>query len=240
MLQDLRGRASVTGEGRLVDLACGPGRVAIRMASYFKDILAIDHETEMIEVGRQVAARHEVGNIDWRAGRVEDLEIPDETIELITIGEAFHRLDQRWVLERSLDWLLSGACLTTLGCNGIRRGLEPWQDVLREVLEKWTGKVSKPRGAVRDSTRTAEHAEQVFRGAGFVDVQNHPSIHHHVWPPESIIGNLYSSSGNLRGVLGDDADGFEADLTRHLLDFDPRGEYSEPLGFGFTLGRKTE
>ena len=54
MLEDLRGRASVTGAGRLGDLAGGPGRVSIRMASYFKDILAIDHEPEMIEVGRTV------------------------------------------------------------------------------------------------------------------------------------------------------------------------------------------
>lgn len=238
LLVDLREKAHVTGQGRLLDLACGPGRVAIPLAPYFSEVLAIDQEPEMIEVGKEEACRFGTEKIQWKVGRAEDLDLAGASFELVTIGEAFHRLDQQQILEWVLDWLVPSGCLVTLGCNGIRRGLEPWQDVLREVFQTWTGRDSKPRTSTLDSTRTAEHTVQVFEGSGLVDVQNHPSMHHHVWTPESIIGNLYSASGNLNAALGDRAEAFEADLKRQLLNHDPSGRYHEKLGLGFTLGRK--
>src|SRR5579871_1563527 len=44
LMQDLVRRAGVTGQGRLLDLACGPGRVAFALAGYFQEIWAIDQE----------------------------------------------------------------------------------------------------------------------------------------------------------------------------------------------------
>ncbi len=240
LLDDLRKRARLTGKGRLLDLACGPRRVALPLATHFADVLAIDQEPEMIEVAGEEAERLGAENIQWQVARAENLDLPSATVELITIGEAFHRLDQRLILQLSLDWLSPGACLVTLGCNGIRRGLEPWQDILRGVYQTWTGRESNPRTSTLDSTRTAEHSARVLEGAGFVNVQNHPFWDSHVWTLESIIGNLYSASGNLKATLGERSEGFEADLKRQLLEYDSSGRYPEKLGFGYTLGRKPD
>ncbi len=192
----------------------------------------------MIEVGQEEARKAGVRSIEWKVGRAEDLELPGESVELITIGEAFHRLDQQRILENSLHWLRPGACLATLGCDGIRRGREPWQDVLRKVFGRWTGRESRPRATALDTARTAEHAMRVCRAAGFVDVQSRQVSHAHVWTPESIIGNLYSASGNLKETLGSRAGAFETDLERRLLALDPSGRYPETIGFGYTLARK--
>ena len=239
LLEDLGKKARVTGKGRLLDLACGPGRVALPLSRHFSEVLAVDQESEMIDVGKEEAKKLGVKNVQWKVGRAEDLNLLGNSIELITIGEAFHRLDQRLILELAQEWLLPGGCLATLGCDGIRRGLEPWQDVLRSVLRTWTGKESKPRTSGLDTTRTAEHAMQVCEGAGFVDVQSQTLWHNHVWSLLAIIGNLYSASGNLKETLGSKAKEFETDLERQLLAHDSSGRYSERIGFGYTLGRKS-
>ena len=44
--------------------------------------------------------------MDGRAGRGVDAS--PESFELITIGEAFHRLDQRLIAERAMEWLAPG------------------------------------------------------------------------------------------------------------------------------------
>ena len=93
LLNDLREKTMVTGKGRLLDLACGPGRVALPLAQNFAEVLAIDQEPEMIEVGKEEAKRRGTENIQWKVGRAEELELSNGSIELITIGEAFHRLD---------------------------------------------------------------------------------------------------------------------------------------------------
>ena len=104
-LADLRSVANTTGQGALLDLACGPGRVAIPMARYFRSVLAVDVEAEMIGVGKEEAAKRGATNITWRVEPAEDLELSDRSIELITVGEALHRLDQERTLTNALRWL---------------------------------------------------------------------------------------------------------------------------------------
>ena len=103
LLRNLVERAGVTGAGRLLDLACGPGRVALALASWFREVWAIDLEPEMIEVGQQVATQRGVNTITWMVGKAEDVQAAPASCELITIGDAFHRLDWQLVAKQALQ-----------------------------------------------------------------------------------------------------------------------------------------
>lgn len=140
LLKDLIERAGITGKGRLLDLACGPGRVSLALVSSFPEVWAIDLEPEMIEAGHREATQQGVKNIKWMVGRVEDLEAPRASFELITIGEAFHRLDQQLVTKQTLQWLKPGCCLAIIGCLGVVNGKEPWQRIVADVVRQWTGR----------------------------------------------------------------------------------------------------
>src|SRR5437899_12004288 len=94
LLSDLLIRAEAPARGHLLDLACGPGRVAVALAPSFERVWGVDLEPEMIEVGRREATRRGANNITWSVVRAEDLEAPSARFDLITVGEAFHRLDQ--------------------------------------------------------------------------------------------------------------------------------------------------
>jgi ubiquinone/menaquinone biosynthesis C-methylase UbiE len=67
--------------------------------------MAIDLEGEMIAVGQHEAAQRGVTTITWKVGKAEDLQAPPASFELITIEEAFHRLDQQLIATQALQWL---------------------------------------------------------------------------------------------------------------------------------------
>ena len=241
LIDDLRRRARVTGTGRLLDLACGPGRAALPLAAFFREVWAVDQEPEMVEAGRAEAERRSVTNVRWMVGRAEEVVASPGSCELITIGEAFHRLDRRLTAARALEWLAPGGGLATMGCFSIKRGEEPWHEVLREVLRKWTDHGSSTRPARPKKSpvpRGADHDREVLRAIGFQDAGACDFPHPYVWTLDSILGNLYSTASLSKQALGGKAERFEAELRRALLAYDSSGRYPESLGFGYSLFRK--
>lgn len=240
LLRGLLDRAGITGEGRLLDLACGPGRLAFALASSFREIWAIDLEPEMIETARKEAARRPAGEIKWMVGRVEGLEAPPSSFELVTMGEAFHRLDQQVVAEKVFQWLQPGGHVATLGCFSILSGTEPWQRIVVATVNRWTGRPSRDADGSppRNYGGGPDHDERVLREQGFADVASHLLVEAHDWTIEAIIGYLYSTSVCSRNLLGSRADAFEADLRAALLSLEPGGIYRENIRWGFTIGRR--
>ena len=238
LLDDLLTRARVSGDGRLLDLACGPGRIAIPVAVSFAEVWAVDLEPEMIAVGRREAERRGIGNIMWLTGKAEDLEAESASFELIVVGEAFHRLNQRFVAEKALGWLAPESCIATMGCHGIMSGTESWQRIVAETVRRWTERESGHGSAKAGQARGPENCERVLREAGFVDVESLAFVQRQDWTTQSIIGYLYSTSFCSRRVLGEKAAAFEADLTDTLRAHDPGGLYGERMRCGYTLGRR--
>ena len=230
-LSVLRSRAGTTGHGSLLDVACGPGRVAIPMAPYFDSVLAVDVEAEMIAVGQKNADSRGATNIAWRLERAEDLQLGARSLELITIGEAFHRLDQPRILKCALEWLLRGGSLATLGAEPVWRGGEPWKRTVVDIVNKWT---NQSLGAPNQGRWGGPVDE--LRAAGFT-VEEHESILERIWTCDSIVGFMFSTSVASRRVLGDRASGFEADLRAALLELEPSDRFVSMQRFGFTLGR---
>lgn len=232
LIDDLRRRAEITGDGRLLDLACEPGRVALPLAPFFREVWAIDLEPEMVEVGREEARQCGATNVRWMGGRAEEVEALPGSFELITIGEAFHRLDQRLIVQRALEWLPPGRCLATLGCDSVFKGHEQWQALGTEVRSRWTGQ------GLGTGPKPASQPLAILRTAGFEDVANYEFQMPYVWTLEAIIGNLYSTSVTSNRALGDKAAAFEDDVRRMLLAYDARGQYPATLSFGYTLARR--
>ncbi|MEK7767354.1 MAG: class I SAM-dependent methyltransferase, partial [bacterium] len=238
LLDDLCRRAGVSGAGRLLDLGCGPGRVALPLASRFREVVAVDLEPEMIKVGGEEAGCQGVANVKWSVGRVEDVSEIAGSCELITMGEAFHRFDQPLILRRALEWLQPGGCLATLGGTNalLKKGEAPWQRKLAEVWARWEGKgvAGGHPTAVTSTTRYGD----LMAEAGFEDLGDHDFDATLTWDVDSLIGNAYSSSVMSRRALGERAAGFEADMRRTMLALEPGGRFTETFTFGYTLARK--
>jgi SAM-dependent methyltransferase len=236
LLDDVRARAQITGAGRLLDLACGTGEVALALATDFRQVWAVDQEPEMVALGRAKAQRSGATNLLWRVGRAEEVAAPPHSFELITIGAAFHRLDRPLIARRALEWLPPGRCLALLGSNSVWTGQEVWQALAAAVMEKWIGDARRGGHGEPDQPRQT-HAE-VLQAAGFEDLAEYHFPTAHVWTVDTLLGYLHSTAVASPSVLGARREPFAADVRRALLTYDARGQYHETMDFYYILARR--
>ena len=94
----------VPGRARALDLGCGPGKVALQLASHFGEIVAVDPSESMLAAGRELSR---AGNIRWLQGHAEDISLGGP-FDLITIGTAVHWMHHDVVFPRLREWLRQG------------------------------------------------------------------------------------------------------------------------------------
>lgn len=238
LLSDLLSR--VDGRTRMLDLACGPGRIALALAPQFESVLAVDSEPEMITTGERLAADRSIANIAWQCCRAEDLAQTSAFFDLITIGEAFHRLDQPLVLQSAMRWLRPGGAIASMGSTGLLQGREPWQLAVTALAREWTKDVFPDGWAQsRPGSATGPGAEaEAMRRAGFSNVESRAFVVEHTWTVDEIAGYLRTTSVCSRRVLGAQHAAFEAALRDALLGMNPDGRFFERLEFGYTAGQR--
>lgn len=239
LVEDLCGRASVSGRGRLLDLACGPGTVTFALSTHFAEVWAVDQEAEAIDFAADKGARLGIDNVRWMIGRAEDVD-PEETFDVITIGTAFHRLDRRRVADLAMQWLRTGGSLVLLWSDTALNGAADWQQVLAQILVDWMQRTAAEDRLPPD---LAEHLIElphitVLQDAGFVVSRHYVFEEIHDWNLEELIGLVYSTSLLPRSVLGDRAAAFEADMRERLLAIQPTGVFREHASFAYDLAHR--
>lgn len=232
----LKADAGLGYDSKVLDLATGPGRLALALAPSLRKVAAVDVEPEMLEEGRRVARRQGVANVEWVHARAEELMISPGSMDLVMIGEAFHRLDQDIVLQRIRRWLKASGCVAIVGCFGVLDGEYAWQESLRRAVAGWTKKRSgvpsgQPRGKVHDTRTLVE--------AGFADVTNRDFVESHTWTRASILGHLLSRSRFSLAALGDERDHFEKRVLGALGPDKSKG-FPQEVVCGYTIGWKNE
>jgi ubiquinone/menaquinone biosynthesis C-methylase UbiE len=239
LLNDLLTRTGHGADSRLLDLGCGPGRVALAMARHFRETWAVDPEQEMIEEGRRRTPDDLARRLRWIRSRAEDLRADQGSFRLVTIGEAFHRMNQRSVAGQVLRWLVPGGWLAILWYEHIWQGAEDWKRRVTEVLSRY--KKTGPSPAKGEAPwRKFMSFEEVLRATGFQNVRQREFREPRLWQTEQLIGYLYSVSVYSRRMLGDRVDDFEVDVRRALAETDAGGQYAEIATFGCLSARRSE
>lgn len=236
MIDQLRDRAGLDGSGHLLDLACGPGTVAIRLAPYVAQVTAADLEPNMIDTGRRSAEALGLGNIRWQIGRAEELAFPAEHFEMVTIGNAFHRLDRPRIAALARDWLTPGGTLALLWTPMLLSGPEGWKRVVRELVTEWADPPASRGAAAPPQTHTDA---DVLHQAGFAAQEECDDfVLPFVWSADSILGHLHSTSFASQAAFGDRLDGFEQAFRRELRNLQPDDQFSDTIRFAYTLARR--
>jgi ubiquinone/menaquinone biosynthesis C-methylase UbiE len=241
LIDDLAERSGATGRGRLLDLACGTGQVTFALAGRFGEIWAVDQEPDMTSVVKQKASTAGLGHIKVLTTSAEDLPAPEVSFDLVTIGNAFHRLPRAAVAASVMRWLRPGGFLALLySGENPWLGEAPWQRAMAEVVNHWMttsgGHDRIPSGYEQDRRERPDRA--VVAEAGFEILGEHEFPTDHAWTIETITGLLFSTSVLSRVALGSRAEDFAADLRRELRDFETAGGLPETIGFVYELARR--
>jgi SAM-dependent methyltransferase len=187
LTDDLAHRAGADGTGRLLDLACGTGHVCFALHARFAEVWAVDQEPEMVAVVRD-KARAAGLPVRALAGPAEGLSAPGASFDLVTIGNAFHRLPRDAVAARAFGWLRPGGFLALIWGSSPWDGQQPWQRALARTMDRWQARAGArdrvPAGYEQDRRERPDPV--ILAGVGFEIAGCYRFPAAHEWTPETI------------------------------------------------------
>ena len=162
----IRDRFLLDGSGRLLDLGCGTGQIAIPLAKYFEEVVAMDSEPGMLEQGKKLAASLGTGNITWSEGSSYDLSEKLGKFRLVTIGKAFHWMGREETLGKLYDIVSpkGGIAVVSEG-DWVWNGTRAWQAAVKTVVQKWLG--DRRRAGKTSYEEPKERYEDLIRRSAF-------------------------------------------------------------------------
>ena len=103
------------GTGRLLDVGCGPGVVALELAGLFTEVIGLDPDADMLWEAASRAEELGVENARWVHARAEDIEqLRLGACRVVTFGQSFHWTDRERVAETIYDLLEPGGALVLI------------------------------------------------------------------------------------------------------------------------------
>ena len=219
------------GEGRLLDVGCGPGTVTLPLAGLFQEVVGLDADPGMIREARRLASERAVINARWVQRRAEELPADLGTFNVVTFAASFHWMDRPLVASVVRGMLEPGGAVVHVD-NRHQDGLAsdaalpaPPVERIAELRCAYLGQDRRAGRGIRNSSPGDEAA--VFRGAGFAgpELVVVPDGRTIVRSAEDLVAETFSLSSTAPHLFGDRLSQFEADLRRLLAQASPDGAF---------------
>jgi SAM-dependent methyltransferase len=215
--------AGLDGNGRLLDVGCGPGVLTVRLAHLFAEAVGLDPDAGMLAEGCRAAEEKRVMNIRWVQGLAEDLPaVAPGPYRLVTFGLSFWWTDERRVAETVYDMLEPGGALALIAhaVTGRPRPPDPGvpvipHDEIKALVQKYLG--SAQRAGQGTAPRT-HRVDDVLARTRFGVPQRFfvPGIPGLLRDSESVLSGYFSLSSSAPHLFGDRLDEFAGEV-RALL-----------------------
>jgi SAM-dependent methyltransferase len=217
-------------QGRLLDVGCGPGTVALSLAEYFDEVVGVDADDAMIDEARRSAAVDRLSNARFVCMRAEQLPAELGCFRVAVFAQSFHWLDRDRVADAVMRMLEPGGlCVliyawTLRGDNvaGSRNPLPPY-DAMTEL-------VSRHRKAETPSVVPGDEAEALnavgFLGPEVVTVAGGQVVTRTV---DDLVSRYLSTSGAAPHLLGHGLADLQHDARELLRAASPSGYFAERL-----------
>jgi SAM-dependent methyltransferase len=235
MAEALASELALDGHGRLLDVGCGPGSVALLVAHLFDQVIGVDADAGMIEAARRAAASRGVMNADWVVSRAEELPAELGRFQVATFAQSFHWMDRPRVVQVVGDMLEPDGAWVHVNAT-THRGVEeahppepsPPRDQITELVRRYLGP-DRRAGQQTLPSGTAKDEEAVMRAAGYPEPRRVMVPRGEVFSrsEDEIIASVYSLSSAAPHLFGERRTAFEADLRELLRGSSPSGRFYE-------------
>ncbi len=221
------------GHGRLLDLGCGPGSVALRLAGLFEEVVGVDADAGMIEEAWRLGGERGIRNARFVHRRAEELPAGLGRFRVVTLAASFHWMDRPRVAALVGSMVTPGAAVVHVDERRdlpvLREGMPhpvPPEAEIDALLRSYLGPERRAGRSIRTSSPSGEPA--VFRAAGFdgpddVLIPDGRVLERTV---DQIVAGTFSLSYAAPHLFGDRRAAFERDLRSLLLAASPEGLFS--------------
>lgn len=215
--QKLFSECGIDNKSQVMDLACGPGIVALDVAPLVRNVIAVDIEDEFIDCGKIEAEKRSIKNIDWHKLNADDITTLGKMVNMIIISHAFHWLNREKVAELAYRMLLPGGSIVIASDNTAPRWNTPEVKVL---VEKLLGDKGNFILKTNRQNSIKKHAE-VLEEAGFKLKEFILDCGQRITTPERVMGWYMSTSFANPEILGDNLDIFKKEVGAMLSALPP-------------------
>ena len=208
-LEPLRSRRIV----RVLDLGAGTGRITEALQRAEVDVIAVEPDPQM-----RAAMLERVFGVAALAGTAEDIPLPDERVDAVVVGQAFHWFDHERAHPEIARVLKPGGVLAAM-----------WNT--DDLRVPWVAEYAKRAGfGPRAHGNTAEPDSLLADHPAFEPVQWHSFDHAHRRTAESLVETVATYSAVL--VLPEAERSARLRSVREYLESQPetaQGEFDLPL-----------
>ncbi|PSQ04984.1 class I SAM-dependent methyltransferase [Halobacteriales archaeon QS_6_71_20] len=203
-------------EVRVLDLGCGTGKLAVALAPYADEAVAVDPSAAMLDAARDRAAAAGVDGVRTVVGDDTDvgrLDAASGPFRLTTMGRSFHWMDGAATLDRIRGVTEPGGGVALVSDDEwLTKGTEDWQAAAYAVAGEYLDDSPGRTGPVEYDRTWADH----LRDAGFDDVCVESVAERRELDADAVVGYVLSLSFCSPEQLGEEATAFEADLRARL------------------------
>jgi SAM-dependent methyltransferase len=234
----MRDALGLDGTGRLLDVGCGPGIVALLVAHLFEEAVGLDPDQGMLAEAQRRAREAGIANARWVRMRAEELPAGLGAFRLITFAASLHWMDRPAVFATVREMLAPGGVVIHVDNPGYR-----WEvpettafphpmipnTAITELRKAYLGPDQRAGRGIRNNSPGDEDA--IFRASGFAgpEVVVVPDSRVLERTTDDVVAWFFSGSGGAPHLFGDRLGEYEADLRALLADASPHGLFSVPL-----------
>ncbi|RKE17520.1 class I SAM-dependent methyltransferase [Streptomyces sp. TLI_171] len=225
------------GAGRLLDLGCGPGTVALALAGLFGEVVGVDPDEGMLGEAARAAERAGVGTARkarWVRARAEELPHDLGKFDVVTFAQSFHWMDRERVAATVRGLLRPGGAVVHLADwkaeirteDGLPFPAEP-RAAIEQLVRDHLGPVRRAgRGVLPNGTPGGE--SEIFARAGFHGPQRLivPGGAVLERDEDDLVAGVFSMSYSAPHLFGDRREQFETELRELLRGASPEGRFA--------------
>lgn len=233
---------ALDGRGRLLDVGCGPGIVALRLTPLFEAVVGLDPDAGMLAEAASAAAARGITNTTWVRLRAEDLPAGLGRFRAVTFAASFHWMDRPRVAAAVATMLDDGGAVVQVDAPAYRpdelaaeaaHGTLPYppppDDALDQLRRQYLGPDRRAGQGIRNTSPSGE--DGVFQAAGFrpAETVTVPDQRVLELTADDIVAKVFSSSSTAPHLFGDRQQDYERDLREILALASPPGRFSVRL-----------
>ena len=222
----------LTSDDRVMDLGCGPGLLAIALAPFVGEVIAVDPAAEMLAAGR-AAAGALADRIRFVRGSSNELDDTFGPVRLVAMGRSFHWMDRTDTLERLDAIVAPDGAVALFDVDTIRRGAGDWHARFEEIVERYA-----PRKAEWRAPEWVPH-EVFLVDSRFSRIDGMAVVEEVRFAADQLVDRALSLSRTSPDALGPEAAAaLTADLRTLAADIAVDGMISEILKSTVTIARR--